>query len=317
MAIREIKPKENLWEYILLFVGVPKIGKTKLASLFPKSVFFFTEVGNSDQAITAWTPDTWPEGKPYVITNSVDYDKAYLELEDMPIDRRPQTAVFDTAEGFCNSIEESILDEYRNSDGKREPTIYDGRFSYGKGTKMIAMRTHEILSNFQKLGMGLIFISHIEEKERTKPDGKTEIVTRSTIPSKAKPIIHGLVDMIWFFQKEGKQRWIYTTGDTTIEAGSRINLPSRISMGASPQEAYDNIIKAFYGRDKTNGSKPDEAKAKAELMDKIQKGEMYLTSQKVYFDRAELLGIADIEKANIKNLNEYLNQLRALVPAKQ
>lgn len=316
MAIGKTKIKEELSEYLLLFVGVPKIGKTKVAAQYPKPIFFLTESGNSDLALTYWKPDNWPDGVDYVISNSVDYDKAYLELLDMPPTERPQTCVFDTTEGFINSVEESILEENK-SDGKREPTIYDGRFAYGRGTKMVEQRVRAILAQFQKLGMGIIFISHIEEKDRMRPDGRMETILRSTIPSKSKSIIHGLVDMIWFFQKEGKQRWIYTTGDTTIEAGSRVSMPSRIPMGASAEEAYANIVKAFYGRGKSSDVKADDAKAKSDLIAKVTKGEEYLKEQKIYFDRTELLGVADFEKTTIANLNNYLNQLRALVPAKK
>ena len=88
-------------------------------------------------------------------------------------------------------------------------------------------------------------------------------------------------------------------------------------MGQNPQEAYANILTAFYGRNKTDGNTASEDKAKATLIDNITKGEAYLTSQKVVFSRGELLGVGDLALANIKSLNEYLNQLRALVPAKE
>jgi len=156
-----------------------------------------------------------------------------------------------------------------------EPTINDGKLSFGKGWNMVDTWLNGVISNFQCLNIGMIFITHMEEKHITKPNGEQVTVWRSTLQDRAKSILFGLADFIWFFKKEGKSRWIYTQGDVTIEAGSRITLPDRIPMGRSPQEAYSNILTAFYGRD---GNKD---KAKSELLDRILRGEAYLAEKKI------------------------------------
>ena len=83
-------------------------------------------------------------------------------------------------------------------------------------------------------------------------------------------------------------------------------------MGKSPEQAYQNILSAFYGK---NGQK---SKAKQELITRILNGEAYLaekkidnfnTNKRVLNSRKKHLGFEDPELAGLPELQGYLQHL--------
>jgi hypothetical protein len=309
MAIQMTKAKTDLNEYIQYWMGLVKIGKTKTASEFPSPLFIFTESGSSDKAMPHWTPDKWnieTQGG-YIVTDGDDYDKIIIELLDIPLEKRPKTLILDTVDGFVAAGANSIM-----RDAKTD-SLNEGALSYGRGTEKLTNWILEKIGAFQKLGMGIIFISHMVEKTINSANKEPVTVWRDTLPDKYKPIIHGIVDWIWHFTKEGKQRVILTQGDVTIEGGSRITLPDRIPMGKDSKTAYQNILTAFYGRN----TEPD--KAKAELVTRILKGEAYLAEKKIdgfevakrkENSRLNHLKSPDLELNDIDTLNNYYLHLQ-------
>jgi len=311
MPIALTKPKTDFWEYRQLWVGPPKIGKTKTAAQIKDGLFVFTESGFSDLSIAHWVPSGWDVNQKgaFIITDPLDYQKMEVELGCMPQSERPKTLIFDTVDGMINTKALELIHDPAN----KAETLNEGALSFGKGWDRVRIWLHDFVADIQRLNIGVIFISHFEEKTITEIGKEPKTVWRSSMPDRAKPIIQGLVDFIWFFKQEGKSRWIYTQGDLTIEAGTRITMPERISMGHSPQEAYSNILTAFYG---VNGNKD---KAKSELLDRILRGEAYLAEKKIdgfgvekrkVASREKHLGFADPELATIENMEAYLQHLR-------
>ena len=308
MPIGKTPVKERFEEYIQMWIGKVKVGKTKTAGQIKNGVFFFTESGASDMALDHWMPNGYDPQKDgaYIMTHPADFMRALSEIQETKPEDRPTTAIFDTIEGLTNVIVRSLLTEY----GER--TINAGKLAFGTGWKLVQGELFNIIEQLQKLNIGIIFISHLEEKTITRLNKEPETVWRSTLPDQAKTMIQGLVDFIWFFTQEGKDRWIYTQGDMTIEAGSRITLPTRIPMGKSPQQCYQNILTAFYGK----GNNKD--RAKEQIITRILKGEAYLSDKKIdSFDtekrvnnsRKKHLGFEDPELAGLPELQEYLQHL--------
>jgi len=302
--------KTDLSEYKMLWKGLPKCGKTKTAAQFPDGIFLFTEEGASDLSLPHWMPKGWnpQEQGTYVFKNTSDYDEAILELSDMPLGKRPKTAILDTIDGAYD------VKAFELMAGSQVESINEGKdLGYGKGLERVKNWLQKIVTDFEGLNMGVIFISHLLEDEIKREGKDPTTVWRDTLPKRVRPMIHGLVDFIWDFRIEGKQRWIYTQGDITIEAGSRITLPYRIPMGGNPQEAYQNILTSFYGR---NG---DKDKAKSEIINLVLKGETYLSDKKIDGFEVEKRKInsrelhvlfPDLAKASIEDLEKYLQHLR-------
>lgn len=305
MPIAKTKPKNELWEQTIEISGAPKIGKTDLASRFPKPLFLLTEPGQGNRELDHWVHPDWKSDEPYILTHDADFDWIVKELKEDT--QGFQTIILDTADNMSTLVTEGVLTEHDVG------SLNEGALSYGRGTKLFERRFRQIMFNLARLPMGLVIISHLKETTISRPNKESQTAWRDTLNDHAKLIVHSMVDMILMLRKEGKERWIYTEGDLTIEAGSRIAMPERISMGKNGREAYENLIKGFYG---DNGSKKVTKDA---LVTAIMKGEAYLSDNKIdSFDtdkrvnnsRKKHLLFVDPEKASLSNLESYLQHLR-------
>ena len=305
MPIGKTKPKKELWEQTIEISSLPKVGKTELASHFPNPLFILTEPGQGGRELNHFVHEDHKGDEPYIVNYHTDFDWAYQELSKDT--QGFQTLVLDTVDLAQNLIIDGIVKE------NNAMTLHKGSLSFGVGKELFERRMREVINNFAKLPMGLILISHLKESSITNPSGEQTTTWKDTLNDNAKNIVHSAVDMILMLRKEGKQRWIYTEGDLTIEAGSRIALPPRISMGANGQEAYENLVKAFYS---DNGDAQD---TKDKLVTNCLKGEAYLSENKVdgwevdkrkTSSRKKHILFEDISKASISNLEAYLQHLR-------
>jgi hypothetical protein len=305
MPTAKTKPKKELWEQTIEISGPPKIGKTDLASQFPNPLFVLTEPGQGNRELNHWVHKDWKSDEPYILQHESDFDWIVKEL--MEDTHEYQTLILDTGDNACVLVTENILTE------NGVQSLNEGSLSFGRGTKMFERRFRDIMFKLAKLPMGLVIITHLKETTISRPNKEPQTAWRDTLNDHAKLIVHSMVDMIFMLRKEGKQRWIYTEGDLSIEAGSRIALPERISMGKTSGEAYENLIKAFYSG---NGNKKQ---TKDTLITAVLKGEAFLSDNKIdSFDtdkrvmnsRKKHLLFADIEKASLANLEAYLQHLR-------
>ncbi len=311
MPIGMTPTKDNLWEFLILIAGIPKIGKTSLFAQFKDVVFLFTEKGYADKSLPYWYPSTHDtKSGAYVIDDAIDYDKAYVEFIDIPIEKRPKMIVVDTLHGMINAFAKRI--KIDKSEKHIIETMNEGSLSYGRGMEILANRLSECLVNFQRLNIGVALITHLEERVIKELGSDDQTVYRSSIPDKLKPLIYGMVDMIWTYRKEGKKRMLYTDSSVINESGGRTTLPERIDMGKSAEEGFKNILNAFYSR---NGDKED---GKSEIIDRILRGESVLSKRKIdnfntskrkENSRQKHLGQIALEVATMPDLEAYLQHL--------
>jgi len=305
MPFAKTKPKKELYEQTIEISGAPKLGKTVIASMFPNPIFILTEPGQGDRELNHWKPKTWTSDETYIIKSCTDLDNAYLELCDCS--GQFQTIVIDTVDNMSNIIIDDILKEHNIE------TLNDGAMAFGRGNNVFERKMRTFLHNFATLPMGLLMISHLKEISISRPGKEPLTAWRDTLNDKTKLIVQSMADMIFMIRKEGKERFIYTEGDLSVEAGSRIALPERIPMGKDGREAYQNLVTAFYGK---NG---DKKLAKDELTTRILKAEAYLAENKidsfevekrVMQSRTKHLLFLDLDKASIENMQSYLQHLR-------
>ncbi|MCK5016256.1 MAG: AAA family ATPase [Candidatus Peribacteraceae bacterium] len=305
MPIAKTKPKKELWEQTIEFSGPPKIGKTELASQFPNPLFILTEAGQGGRELNHWVHKDHKGSEPYIVNYHTDFDWVYRELSKDT--QGFQTLVLDTVDIAEKIIIDGIVKE------NDAMTLHKGKLSFGVGKELFERRMREIINNFARLPMGKLYVSHLKESSITRDGGEPITTWKDTLNDSAKNIVHSAVDMILMLRKEGKQRWIYSEGDLVLEAGSRVQLPSRIPMGANGKEAYENLVKAFYSG---NGNAQD---TKDILITNCLKGEAYLSEKKIdgwevdkrkNASRKKHLLFEDIQKASISNLEAYLQHLR-------
>jgi hypothetical protein len=144
--------------------GSPGIGKSTLASHFPRPLFLLTE-DNELPGIKALK----------VATNFMDFwnsVKALLALEEIPFD----TIVVDSISKLDTLIVEYILEkEPAGKNGVKPTTLTSACGGYGAGfmrAESIHRALKAMLDKFKERGIAVIYIAHMQHGTVKPPDGE-------------------------------------------------------------------------------------------------------------------------------------------------
>ena len=218
---RDLKGK-----YILLY-GKPKVGKTTLASHFPKNLLIAFEKGyNAIDGIMAQDVSKWADFK--LVLRQLEKPEAQEKFDTITIDTA--TIAYEKCEQFIcaqNGVQ-SIAD-----------------IPWGQGYAKTKQEFENCLRKITMLGYGLVLISHIEtRKEKIDDEHEREILAPS-MPKRCYEVVNQIVDIIGYIATEwddegNSQRWLYTRQTPTIMAGSRFKyLAPKIKLG------YDELVEAI------------------------------------------------------------------------
>ena len=218
---RDLKGK-----YILLY-GKPKVGKTTLASRFPKNLLVAFEKGyNAIDGIMAQDVSKWADFK--LVLRQLEKPEAQEKFDTITIDTA--TIAYEKCEQFIcaqNGVQ-SIAD-----------------IPWGQGYAKTKQEFENCLRKITMLGYGLVLISHIEtRKEKVDDEHEREILAPS-MPKRCYEVVNQIVDIIGYIATEwddegNSQRWLYTRQTPTIMAGSRFKyLAPKIKLG------YDELVNAI------------------------------------------------------------------------
>lgn len=218
---RDLKGK-----YILLY-GKPKVGKTTLASRFPKNLLVAFEKGyNAIDGIMAQDVSKWADFK--LVLRQLEKPEAQEKFDTITIDTA--TIAYEKCEQFIcaqNGVQ-SIAD-----------------IPWGQGYAKTKQEFENCLRKITMLGYGLVLISHIEtRKEKVDDEHEREILAPS-MPKRCYEVVNQIVDIIGYIATEwddegNSQRWLYTRQTPTIMAGSRFKyLAPKIKLG------YDELVDAI------------------------------------------------------------------------
>jgi len=135
---------------------------------------------------------------------------------------------------------------------------------WGKGyaacRKRVRCLHHNSFSTFSRRclvaggGVGLILITHTEEREVKRRGGGAYDRIVPTMSNQARKVIEPLVDIWTYYMYDGEKRYLVILGDDHIAAGHRLGerfrTPEgkairRIDMGRSSHRAYKNLMAAF------------------------------------------------------------------------
>jgi len=227
-------PMESLGDYSILLFGEKKIGKTTLASFFPNTLFLMTEPGAKSLSVYQIPITDWPTFK-----------KALALLRK---DKRFQTVVVDTADLLYKMCEHAVCQRL----GIEHPSEGD----YGKGWSAVRDEFTTQMQILMSMGRGVILVSHSEEKEIKTRSGTSYDRIQPSMQKMAREIVDGMVDIWAYYTYEGKQRVLQIRGDENVAAGHRLQQNFQyhgkevreISMGASAEEAYRNVVDCFHNR---------------------------------------------------------------------
>lgn len=299
----ESKTDVALHENTILQYGVPKIGKTTLASKFPDALFLLTEEGAKHLSIKAFHIKKWSD-----FLDRLKMIESAVQANEFPL----KTIIIDTVDNLAEFCEEWVC-------AKNSINII-GDLDYGKGYSLYKKEFITNVRRITQLGLGLQFISHAEEKEVqvnavTNPYAPLEADLRSgkvkmiipTLEKRAYKFISGLVDMILYLEIDSNNNRVINTKPTKhFEAGDRSGrLPAVMPLD------YSFLVKAYYGSE--NGEIPEQ------LLSRLNKAEQYLAEKKIDgFDvttrvensRRKHLKVNTFKEATIENLEKYLQHLR-------
>lgn len=218
---RDLKGK-----YILIY-GKPKVGKTTLASHFPKNLLVAFEKGyNAIDGVKAVDINRWADFK--LVLRQLEKPDARAMYDTVTIDTT--TIAYEMCEQFIcaqNGVQ-SVAD-----------------IPWGQGYSATKKEFENCLRKITMLGYGLVLISHIEiRKEKIDDDHEREILAPS-MPKRCYEVVNQIVDIIGYiateWQEDGSsERWLYTRQTPTVMAGSRFKyLAPKIKLG------YDELVKAI------------------------------------------------------------------------
>jgi hypothetical protein len=247
------EPSDRLEDYIILITGEKKIGKTSLANMFGKKSYFLAfEAGYRGLRLrkTDIGPTEWKKAK--LAANALRKAKDQYG----PI-------VIDTVDKAYESCERFICEKLAINHLADE--------DWGKGYAECKKEFDNFITELSQIGVGLILISHTEEREIKTRHGDKYDKIMPTMSKQARKIIEPLVDIWTCYAYDGKKRVLIIEGDDHVSAGHRLTERFRspegkpirqISMGKDVEEAYDNLVAAFNNEYEPEESDEDEAPKK-------------------------------------------------------
>jgi len=226
--------EKDLSKYTIFLYGREKIGKTSLAAQFPDALFLMLEPGGKSLEIYRIDINSWSE-----FLEAIKLLKASTQFKTIVID------TIDLAFKYCSDYMCKKLAIQHPSDE-----------DWGKAWGMIRDEFALSMSSIGKLGRGIVFVSHADEKEIKRLKGEALQIS-PTLPKQGRKVIEPMVDIWGYYGYDKDVRFLQIRGNEEINAGCRLTNNfigfDKIPMGSSAAKAYRNFIDAF-----NNSTKGDD-----------------------------------------------------------
>jgi len=211
---------------ILLF-GPPKIGKSTLASQFPKSIILDADDGYRWLRVKKIKIVKWAE--------VLDVGGQLQHAQDEGRDLGYRTIVFDSVESLYDMCFRYACVINKMDHPSDKP--------YGQGWQLIAEEFSTVVRAFTMMGLGVIFISNSDHKTVTDEFGKEVTIEQPRLPKAAEKAIGFLCDLI--LKMEVDRTVLNKAGDFT----NRVLLPKSnpfSATGSRMSQLLDGRINATY-----------------------------------------------------------------------
>jgi len=208
LPTKKTKPNTNLSSKTVLLYGMPKIGKSTIASHFPGAMFFECEPGLSELEVYKLPTHNWSD---------------FLDACSLVANGEHafKTIVVDTVDNAFKFCSEHVCHKHNIE--------YEGDLPHGKGWAFVKNEWHRVLTRLASLPYGLVLISHAMDKTIQIRTGEYT-KTMPSLPDRARGVVLGLVDMVLFCDTESRKtdagqlqvhRVIRSKPHPTYEAGDR------------------------------------------------------------------------------------------------
>ena len=224
MNLQPTKISRDLKGKFVLIYGLPKTGKTSLATRWPKSLLLAFEKGyNALSGIMALDVPNWTTMK-----------ETLRELRKKEIQERFDNVVIDTSSIAWDRCAEYICQQNNIKD------LTD--LAWGKGTKACAKEFEKMWREISMLGYGLVFLAHAEEKTPFGSNDDSQTYIAPMLDKRPYRILNGMVDVIACIDVDGEtgERYLQLRSTPKIFAGSRFKyMPDRVPLD------YDAFVEAL------------------------------------------------------------------------
>jgi AAA domain len=221
-------PIDNLQDVTQCWYGREKVGKTSLGAEFKDAIFLMCEPGGKFLPMYRVEVHDWYQFK-----------GAVAELAK---DKRFKTVIVDTVDRAYDFCQDAVCKDLAIDHPSDE--------EWGKGWGRVRAEFSDTMTKLLKLGKGVIFTSHAQEREIRRRGGGSTTRIAPTMAAGARSVLEPMVDC-WFFMEYGedKQREMVLRGDDVIAAGHRLQDHfvglERINLGRSPKEAFEKFMAAY------------------------------------------------------------------------
>lgn len=240
--------KDLLQGSMIVLHGIPKVGKTQLASRFPSPILWIaTEYGHR------YIPE---EQKKHIL--QLTPDEGWKTLSDFVSNhdgkKKYKTVVIDTVANSYDMCMQFVCD----ANNWKHPS--DG--AHGKGWNAVK---REFLRVYQRLvhianSMGATFLV-IDHSKEEAIETATESYSKVTcsMSGQARSVILPIPDHIWFlgyaekepgdaFKNTTSKRALFVSGSSLVEAGCKDpKVKTKVIMPLSKNDPYNQIVKELYG----------------------------------------------------------------------
>lgn len=227
LPTKKSEPCTRFEDMITLIYGAPKVGKSTFCSQFEAPLFLDSEAGLRSLSTYNVSIGSWDD-----VIDVYNDLKAAKKVGKLPF----KTLVFDTIDNFYTYCMEHTC--------KANKINHPSDLDYGKGWNMVKIAFVNAMSAFKALGLGVVYVAHVNEKEiKTRSGSYTRY--DAAIAGQAYNVITASCDFILYAAIEsvpegGERRILHTKPCEFWNAGDKTGkLPAEIPLDATAfLEAY-------------------------------------------------------------------------------
>ena len=259
---------ERFEDYLTLFYGARKIGKSTLASHFPDTFHLMFEIGSRALEILSRNVRDWPAFLAYI--NLIE--KGEHGFKTAVIDTG--TIAYDRCLRYCSKLigvdHPGGLKDFGKTWSKISTEFEEAHSRLGAHCGLVII-THETTKAVSRILVGENEFD--PDNEETEGEEVEYEMTMPLLKKQADSFYNGLVDNIFYYHYVDQKRFLLIRGTAHIVAGTRCEKNFltkdgrpiwKIPMGDSSEEAYDNLLAAFYNeQERSYGA--DEIKRKPKI----------------------------------------------------